>query len=322
MKALTQDRYGSADVLEMRDVAKPTPAEGEVLVRVVAAGMDRGAHHFMTGEPYLMRILGFGFRAPGVAVPGTNFAGVVDAVGDGVSEYRPGDEVYGATRGTFAEYAVAPVAKVAPKPPSMSFEQAAVLPYPTFVAMQALRDHGQVQPGDRVLVVGASGAVGTIAVQLAVAFGATVTGVCSAAGADLVRSLGASEVIDYTAEDLGDGSREFDLIVDIGGATSVKRLRRALEPSGRLVIVGGEGDRWIGGIQRQAWAKILSAFVSQDLVPFVVRENSAELAAMNDLVAHGKVTPVLGATYPLADGKAAVADFEAGAVRGRIVLTP
>jgi NADPH:quinone reductase-like Zn-dependent oxidoreductase len=322
MKALTQDRYGSADVLEMRDVAKPTPGEGEVLVRVVAAGMDRGAHHFMTGEPYLMRMLGFGFRAPSVAVPGTNFAGVVDAVGDGVSEYRPGDEVYGATRATFAEHTVAPVDKIAPKPPSMSFEQAAVLPYPTFVAMQALRDHGQVQPGDQVLVVGASGAVGTIAVQLAVAFGATVTGVCSGAGADLVRSLGATEVIDYTKDDLGDGSRNFDLIVDIGGATSIKRLRRALRPAGRLVIIGGEGDRWIGGIQRQAWATILSAFVSQKLVAFVVKEGSAELAAMSDLVARGKVTPVLGAAYSLDDGKTAVADFEAGAVPGRIVLTP
>ena len=243
-------------------------------MRVVAAGMDRGAWHFMTGEPYLMRLLGFGLRAPSVAVPGTNFAGVVEAVGRDASGFEPGDEVYGATRGTFAEYAVAPIDKVAPKPPQLSFEQAAVLPYPTFVAMQALRDHGHVQPGQRVLVVGASGAVGTIAVQLAVAFGATVTGVCSGGHADLVRSLGATEVIDYAREDFADGSRRFDLIIDIGGRTPVARLRRALTRTGTLVIVGGEGDRWIGGIQRQLWASVLSAFVPQKLRAFVVKENA------------------------------------------------
>ena len=202
MKALAQDRYGTADVMRFRDVERPDPGEGEVLVRVVAAGMDRGAWHFMTGEPYLMRLLGFGLRAPSVAVPGTNFAGVVETVGPGVSAFEPGDEVYGATRGTFAEYAVAPIGKMAPKPSGLSFEQAAVMPYPTFVALQALRDHGHVQPGQRVLVVGASGAVGTIAVQLAVAFGATVTGVCSGHHADLVRSLGASDVVDYTTRRL------------------------------------------------------------------------------------------------------------------------
>ena len=208
--------------------------------------------------------------------------------------------MYGATRGTFAEYAVAPIDKVAPKPPQLSFEQAAVLPYPTFVAMQALRDHGHVQPGQRVLVVGASGAVGTIAVQLAVAFGATVTGVCSGRHADLVRSLGADDVIDYTREDFADGSRRFDLILDIGGRTSIARLRRALTRTGTLVIVGGEGDRWIGGIQRQLWASVLSAFVPQKLAAFVVKENASELLTMNELVAAGKVTPVLGPAFPLA----------------------
>src|SRR5919202_2062357 len=200
MKALVQDRYGSGAALEFRDIDQPSPGPGEVLVRVVAAGMARGAWHFMTGEPYLMRLLGFGLRAPSVLVPGTNFAGVVDAVGPGVDAFAPGDEVYGATRGTFAQHAVAPVAKVAPKPPQLSFEQAAVMPYPTFVGLQALRDHGHLQAGQRVLVVGASGAVGTIVVQLAVAFGATVTGVCSTRHVDLLRSLGATEVVDYTTE--------------------------------------------------------------------------------------------------------------------------
>jgi|NGEPerStandDraft_9_1074522.scaffolds.fasta_scaffold09205_2 NADPH:quinone reductase-like Zn-dependent oxidoreductase len=321
MKALSQDRYGTADVLKFRDIERPTPREGQVLVRVVAAGIDRGAWHFMAGEPYLMRLLGFGLRAPSVAVPGTNFAGVVEAIGPEVSGVEPGDEVYGATRGTFAEHAVAPVGKLAPKPPQLSFEEAAVLPYPTFVAMQALRDHGHVKEGQRVLVVGASGAVGTIAVQLAVAFGATVTGVCSGRHADLVRSLGANEVIDYTKDDFTDGSRQFDLIIDIGGRTSVVGLRRALTRTGTLVIVGGESDRWIGGIQRQLWAAVLSAFVPQKLTAFVVKENAGELLKMNELVAAGRVTPVLGRVFPLADGGDAVAAFEAGDANGRIVIS-
>ena len=206
--------------------------------------------------------------------------------------------------------------------PELSFEQAAVLPYPTFVALQALRDHGRVQPGQRVLVVGASGAVGTIAVQLARAFGAGVTGVCSGEQAGLVRSLGAGEVVDYTRDDLADGSRRFDLILDIGGRTSVSRLRRALTPTGTLVIVGGEGDRWIGGTQRQLWATLLSVFVNQTLVAFVVKENARELLRMNELVAAGEVVPVLGPTYPLADGAGAIAAFESGQERGRIVIAP
>ncbi|HEU5037379.1 MAG TPA: NAD(P)-dependent alcohol dehydrogenase [Nocardioides sp.] len=322
MKALTQHRYGTADVLEVRDVDRPSPGEGEVLVRVAAAGMDRGAWHLMSGEPYLMRLLGFGLRAPSVAVPGTNFAGRVEAVGPGVSGYAPGDEVYGAARGAFAEYVVAPVRKIAPKPPQLSFEQAAVLPYPTFVALQALRDHGRVQPGERVLVVGASGAVGTIVVQVSVALGAAVTGVCSGRYADLVRSLGADDVIDYRAEDFADGSRRFDVVVDVGGRTPVARLRRALTRTGRLVIVGGEGDRWIGGIQRQLGAQVLSVLVPQKLVAFVAKEEAAELLAMNELVAAGKVAPVMGPSFPLADGAAAVRAFEEGRDHGRIVIAP
>jgi NADPH:quinone reductase-like Zn-dependent oxidoreductase len=321
MKALVQDRYGTADVLNFRDVERPSPGNRQVLVRVVAAGMDRGAWHFMAGEPYLMRLLGFGLRAPSVAVPGTNFAGVIEAVGGEVTGFKPGDEVYGATRGTFAEYAVASIDKIAAKPAQLSFEQAAVLPYPTFVGIQALRQHGHVQPGQRVLVVGASGAVGSIVVQLAVAFGATVTGVCSGGHADLVRSLGAAEVLDYTKDDFSDGSRRFDLIIDIGGRTPVSRLRRALTRTGTLVIVGGEGDRWIGGIQRQLWAAALSLFVPQKLAAFVVKENAAELLTMNELVAAGKVTPILGPAFSLVDGPAAITAFEAGQAAGRIVIT-
>ena len=322
MKALTQDRYGSADAVELRDIERPAPDEGQVLVRVVAAGMDRGAWHLMTGEPYLMRLMGFGFRAPNNAVPGTNFAGVIESVGSGVTEFKPGDEVYGTSRGAFAEYAVAPAGKVAPKPSELSFEQAAVLPYPGFVALQALRDHGHVQAGQSVLVVGASGAVGTIAVQLAVAMGATVTGVCSGAQSELVRSLGAHDVVDYTKEDFADGSRQFDLVLDIGGRTSVARLRRALTRTGTLVIMGGEGDRWVGGLQRQLWASVQSMFVSQKLATFVAKENAEELLRMNDLVAAGKVRPVLGPTFPLREAAAALAEFETGRTHGRIVITP
>jgi NADPH:quinone reductase-like Zn-dependent oxidoreductase len=320
MKALTQDRYGT-DVLEVRDIERPRPAQGQVLVRVVAAGMDRGAWHFMTGEPYLMRVLGFGFRAPNVPVPGTNFAGVVENVGPDVQAFEPGDAVYGTTRGTFAEYAVASIDTVAPKPPRLSFEQAAVLPYPTFAAMQALRDHGHVQPRQRVLVVGASGAVGTIAVQLAVAFGAIVTGVCSGHHVDLVRTLGAEDVIDYTREDFADGARRFDLIVDIGGRTSVARLRGALTRTGTLVIVGGEGDRWLGGIQRQLWAIVVSAVAPPKLTTFVVKENADDLLKMNEFVGSGAVAPVLGPAFPLSDGAAAVAAFEGGETGGRVVIS-
>jgi NADPH:quinone reductase-like Zn-dependent oxidoreductase len=322
MKALTQARYGTADALELRDIEQPRPGEGQVLVRVIAAGMDRGAWHLMTGQPYLMRLLGFGLRAPKVAVPGTNLAGVVEAVGPSVTAFSPGDEVYGATRGTFAEYAVAPVRGLASKPPQLTFAQAAVLPYPTFVALQGLRDHGRIQSGQRVLVVGASGAVGSIVVQLATAFGARVTGVCSGRHAGLVRSLGAREVIDYTRDDLADGSRTFDLVLDVGGRTSVGRLRRALTRTGTLVILGGEGDRWIGGIQRQLWASALSPFVPQRLTAFVATEDADDLRRMNELVAAGAVTPVLGPTFALADGAAAVAAFESGDVDGRVVIAP
>ncbi len=321
MKAIVQHRYGSADSLEFAEVDEPTPAEGEVLVRVVAAGMDRGAWHFMTGQPYLMRLLGFGLRAPSVRTPGTNFAGVIERVGPSVEGFAPGDEVYGSTRGTFAEKAVASISKIAIKPASLSFEEAAVLPYPTFVALQALRDHGQVRPGQRVLVVGASGAVGSIVVQLAVAFGTTVTGVCSSRHAEFVRSLGADDVIDYTTEDFADGTRVHDLILDIGGATAVSRLRRALTPTGTLVILGGEGDRWIGGTHRQLWANLLSPFIRQRLKAFVVKENARELLAMNELVAEGKVKPVVGASFALADAAHAIETFEAGTTPGRIVIT-
>src|SRR3954468_6888038 len=221
MKAIVQDRYGSADVLDFRDVARPEAGPGDVLVKVVAAGVDLGAWHFMTGQPYLMRILGLGLRAPRTRVPRTNVAGRGEAVGRDVAGFEPGEQVYGTCRGAYAEYARVRQDKLAPIPTGLSFEQAAVTPYACFAALQALRDHGKVQPDQQVLVVGASGAVGTFAVQLAKAFGAEVTGVCSGPKAGLVRSLGADHVIDYTGQGFAGGDRKFDLVIDIGGGNPV-----------------------------------------------------------------------------------------------------
>ena len=297
----------------------PNSATTDVLVQVVAAGVDRGALHFMTGRPYLMR-LGTGLRAPKVRVPGVSFAGRVEAVGSQVDRFAVGDEVYGAARGTYAEYLVASPDKMARKPARLTFEEAAVMPYATFAALQAVRDHGRVQPGEHVLVVGATGAVGSIVVQVAKAAGAEVTGVCGPRDPQLLASIGADRVIDYTREDFTDGTRTYDVIIDVFGRTPIRRLRRALAPRGRLVIVGGEGDRWIGGIQRQLGAMLLTPFISQSLRTFVAKEDADTLQRMNDLVDEGKVRPALARTYPLIEAASAVAALEAASSRGRIVL--
>src|SRR4051812_5346528 len=319
MKAIMQAHYGGASTLTFENVARPSFGEGDVLVQVAAAGVDRGALHFMTGQPYLMR-LGTGLRNPKVTVPGVSFAGRVEAVGSQVTKFAVGDEVYGAARGTYAEYVAAPQTKVAPKPSQLSFEEAAVLPYAAFAALQAVRDHGRVQPGERVLVVGASGAVGSIVVQVAKASGAEVTGVCGPGGQALAASLGADHVIDYTREDFADGTRRYDVILDVG-RTSIRHVRRALTPRGRLVIVGGEGDRFIGGIQRQLGAMLLTPFVGQSLRAFVAKANTETLKAINDLVAEGKVGSAVGRRYPLVEAADAVAALTEGSTPGRIVLT-
>jgi NADPH:quinone reductase-like Zn-dependent oxidoreductase len=274
----------------------------------------------MTGQPYLMR-LGTGLRTPKVTVPGVSFAGRVEAVGAQVTRFAVGDEVYGAARGTYAEYVAAPQRKVAPKPPELSFEEAAVLPYAVFAALQAVRDHGHVQAGERVLVVGATGAVGSVAAQVAKAAGAEVTGVCRGRDEQLVAAIGLDHVIDYTQEDFADGSRHYDLIIDVFGRTPVRRLRRALTPHGRLVVTGGEGDKWIGGIQRQLGAVLLSPFVPQTLGMFVAKEDTETLEAANRLVADGKLRPMVGRSYPLVAAADAVAALEDGTTSGRIVLT-
>ena len=320
VKAVVQERYGGADVLAVQDVARPDVGDNEVLVQVVAAGVDRGALHLMTGRPYLMR-LGTGLRAPKVTVPGVSFAGRVVATGTNVTRVEPGDEVYGSTRRAYAEFVAVAENKIAPKPKELSFEEAATLPYAAFAALQALRDHAKVLPGDQVLVVGASGAVGSIAVQLAKAFDAEVTGVCGPRSLDVARSAGADHVVDYTRGDFTAGPRRYDVIVDVFGRTPVRRLRRALTPRGRLVIVGGEGDRWVGGIHRQLGAMLLSPFVGQQLRVFVAKDDAESLRVINDLVAAGKVVPPPGRSYPLADAADAVERLETGLASERLVLT-
>jgi NADPH:quinone reductase-like Zn-dependent oxidoreductase len=322
MKAIVQDTYGSTDVLEFRDIDKPETAADEVLVRVHAAGVDRGVWHFMTGLPYPIRMAGYALRAPKTPVPGMDLAGVVEAVGNDVTRFQPGDEVFGIGKGTYAEYARALENKLAPKPANLTFERAAAVAISGSTALQAVRDHGRVEPGQKVLIIGASGGVGTFAVQLAKVFGAHVTGVCSTTKVDLVRSLGADHVIDYTREDFAKGRQRYDVILDIGGNPSLSRLRRALAPKGTLVITGGEtGGRWLGGYDRQLRALLLSRFVGQNLKTFINKENHEDLIVLTELIESGKVTPVIDRTYPLTDAPKAIRYLEEGHARGKVVIT-
>ena len=322
MKAIVHDVYGPADVLELRDVDRPEIADDEVLVRVHAAGVDRGSWHVMTGLPYPIRLAGYGLRAPKNPVLGMDLAGVVEAVGSGVSRFGPGDEVFGLGKGSYAEYAPALESKLAPRPANLGFEQAAVVAASGLPALQGLRDHGQLRPGQSALIIGASGGVGTYAVQLAKAFGAEVTGVCSTAKVDMVRSIGADHVIDYTQADFAQGERRYDLILDIGGNASLSRLRRALTPKGTLVIAGGEtGGRWLGGSDRQIRALVLSRFVSQRLGTFISRENHEDMIVLKELIEAGQVTPVIDRSYPLSEVPEAIRYLEQGHARGKVVIT-
>lgn len=322
MKAIVQDTYGSTDVLELGDIDKPEIADDEVLVRVHAAGVDRGVWHVMAGLPYPLRLAGYGLRTPKNPVPGTDMAGVVEAVGKNVTRFQPGDEVFGIGKGTFAEYTRVLENKLAPKPANLTFEQAAVVAISGSTALQGLRDHGQVQPGQKVLIIGASGGVGTYAVQLAKAFGAEVTAVCSTTKVDLVRSLGADHVIDYMREDFAAGEQHYDLILDIGGNASLSRLRSVLSPTGTLVIAGGEtGGRWLGGSDRQIRAVLLSRFVSQTLRTFINSENHEDLIVLTGLIESQKVAPVIDRRYPLADAPKAIRYLLEGHARGKVVIT-
>jgi NADPH:quinone reductase-like Zn-dependent oxidoreductase len=322
MRAIVQDAYGSTEVLRLGEIDRPEVAVHEVLVKVAAAGMDRGTWHSMAGKPYLMRIMGFGFRRPKNRVPGLDVAGTVVTVGSEVTRFQPGDEVFGMSRGSFAEYAAVREDKLAHKPASLTFEQAAVVPISGGTALQALRDSGRIEAGQKVLIIGASGGVGTYAVQLAKAFGADVTGVSSTAKVDLIRSIGADHVIDYTREDYLDGAKRYDLILDIGGNNSLSRLRRALTPKGTLVIVGGEeGGNVTGGFGRQIRALVLSLFVGQRLTMLASKERYTDLEALSPFLEKGQVTPVIDRTYTLAEVPDAMSHLEAGHARGKIAIT-
>jgi NADPH:quinone reductase-like Zn-dependent oxidoreductase len=321
MKAIVRDSYGPADVLEFRDVERPQIGASEALVRVRAAGLDRGVWHLMTGLPYLGR-LAFGVRAPRNRVLGMDVAGVVETVGDAVIKLGPGDEVFGSCNGSFAEYAAVREDRCADKPAGLTFEEAAALPTSAVTALQALRNQGRVQRGQRVLVIGAGGGVGTYAVQMAKAFGAHVTGVCSTSKVELVRSIGADEVVDYTVTDFADSGEHYDLILDIAGNRRLRDLRRALAPRGTLVIVGGEGgDRWTGGLDRQLRAVLLSIVVRQRMRFFVAVSRRPDLEAVRELVESGAVRPVLDRTCSLAEVPQAIRDLEEGRVRGKAVVT-
>jgi NADPH:quinone reductase-like Zn-dependent oxidoreductase len=321
MKAIVRDTYGSPDVLELREIDIPQFADEEVLLRVHAAGVGRDVWHIMTGLPYPIRIAGYGLRAPKNPVIGSDMAGIVEAVGKNVSTFQPGDEVFGIGKGSYAQYVCAREDKLAPKPTNLTFEQAAALAIMGSTALQALRDHGKVGQGQEVLIIGASGGVGTYAVQIAKAFGAHVTGVCSTAKVQMVLSIGADHVIDYTQEDFAEGDQRYDLILDIGGNSSLSRLRRALASRGTLVIVGGEGEgRWLGGIDRQLRAMMLSPFVGQKLGTFVNKENHEDLIVLKELIESGKVTPVIDRTYPLAEVPEAIRYLEEGHARGKVVI--
>jgi NADPH:quinone reductase-like Zn-dependent oxidoreductase len=321
MRAIVQDAYGSPDVFRLAQITIPEVSDRQVLVRVHAAGLDRGTWHLMAGQPYLLR-LALGLRKPKNPVPGLDLSGTVVAVGSAVTRFSPGDEVFGTGLGSFAEYAVAPEDQLALKPAKLSFEQAAVVPVSGLTALQALTDVGRVKTGQRVLIIGASGGVGSYAVQLAKALGGEVTGVSSTAKLDLVRSLGADHVIDYTSEDFADGEHRYDLILDIAGNPTLSRLRRALTPTGTAVIVGGEqGGRLTGGLDRQFRAVALSVFVRQRLTFFVSKESGTDLERLTEFIEAGQLTPSIDQISSLEQVPEAMRHLVAGKVRGKIAIT-
>jgi NADPH:quinone reductase-like Zn-dependent oxidoreductase len=307
--------------LRVGDIPRPAMGDDRVLVRVHAASVDRGTWHIMAGLPYPIRLAGFGVRRPKHANPGRAFAGTVAAVGRDVAGFAPGDEVYGTADASIAEFVVAKPHMVTAKPANLSFEEAAAVPISGLTALQAVRDRARVEPGQHVLVIGASGGVGTFAVQIAKAFGAEVTGVASRAKADLVAALGADHVVAHEGWDIAADGPRYDSILDIGGHRRLSHLRRALTPTGRLVIVGSEtGGRWLGGLDRQLRAIALSPFIRQSLGTFVSSENADDLAALRELVEARRVSPVVDRTYSLADTAAAIRRLADGDVRGKVVI--
>jgi NADPH:quinone reductase-like Zn-dependent oxidoreductase len=321
VKAIVQDRYGSADVLRLEDIPAPVAGDGELLVRVHAAGVDPSVWHLMTGLPYLVRLL-FGLRRPGVRVRGWDVAGRVEAVGRGVTAFEAGDAIFGVGRGSFAEYVCVREDRCAALPTNLGFEQAAAVPVSACTALQALRDKGGVRAGQKVLVIGAGGGVGTFAVQLAKALGAEVTGLCSTAKLDLVRSLGAHDVIDYTRSDLEAETRRWDLILDAAGRRPLALLRRRLTPRGTVVMVGGEGGgRWTGGfLEGMLQARLLSLASDRKLVGVTARVDQKDLLVLKGLIEAGQVTPAIDRAYPLAEAPEALRQLELGRIKGKAVI--
>jgi len=322
LKAITYHRYGSPDVLEFQEVDAPVVDDDEVLVRVRAASANPRDWHFMRGLPSIMR-LRFGLRRPTNSLLGSDMAGQVEAVGKNVTRFRPGDEVFAhVLAGGFAEYTCVPEDFLGLKPANLTFEQAAAVPLAALTALQGLRDHGRIQPGQKLLIIGASGGVGTFAVQIAKAFGAEVTGVCSTRNVDLVRSIGADHVIDYTREDFTRSGQKYDLILQLAGTRSPSDCRRALTSKGTLLLSSGESDgRWIGPIDRIVKAVVLSPFVSQRLVSFEAKRSGEDLRVLKELIEAGKVSPVIDRTYSLGETPEAIRYLEEGHARGNVVIT-
>jgi NADPH:quinone reductase-like Zn-dependent oxidoreductase len=319
MKAIVQDKYGSPDVLQLEDISKPVVQADEVLVRVRAAAVNIGDWHLLRGTPYVMR-MATGLFKPKHAVPGLDVAGQVEAVGRNVKQFRPGDEVFGWCRGAFAEYACAPESNFLPKPSNLTFEQSAAVGDSAFTALNAVRDQGKVQAGQKVLINGASGGVGTFAVQIAKSFGADVVGVCSTRNVDMVRSIGADRVIDYTQEGFAQTEEHYDVMLDLVGNRSLSECRRALTPRGTYVLVGvSDLGRWFG-LARQMKVLVLSPFVRQRMRVFIVRHNREDLLALKELVEAGKVTPVIDRRFELSEVPEALRYQGAGHSQGKIVI--
>jgi NADPH:quinone reductase-like Zn-dependent oxidoreductase len=325
MKAIVQDAYGSDPeaLLRVAEVETPAMRPQQVLVEVAATSVDRGTWHLMTGQPKLMRLMGFGFRRPKAPNPGRSFAGTIVSIGEQVTGLAPGEEVYGTCDGAFAELVAADVAMVARKPANLTFEQAATVPVSGVTAIQAVRDSADLQVGQRALIIGASGGVGTFLVQIVKAFGGTVTAVASTAKLDLVRALGADEVIDYTTQDFTDGSHTYDVIFDTGGNRPLSQIRRALSPTGTLVIVGGESEGGLlGGFGRNLRAMMIAPFVrGQRLRSLASKENAADLDALRELIEEGKVSPAVDRVYPMGETATAIRRLMDGDARGKLVIT-
>jgi NADPH:quinone reductase-like Zn-dependent oxidoreductase len=320
MQAIVHSRYGPPDALELKDIDKPVINDDAVLVKVRAAAVGKGDWLTVQGLPYVAR-LRYGLPNPKHPVPGFDVAGRIEAVGANVTQLQPGDEVFGWCDGSFAEYASVPQGQLAQKPANLSFEQAAAVPISGFAALQALRDTGGVQPGQQVVVIGASGGVGSFAVQLAKAFGAQVTGVCSTNSVDLVRSIGADQVIDYTQQDFTRTGQRYDLILEMAGNRSLAELRRALTPKGTLVLVGGSGGRWFMGTGRTLRAVLVSPFVGQRLRSFLSKPRGADLEVLKELLEAGKLTPVIDRTFPLSETAEAIRYVGERSTQGKTVIT-